>query len=97
MNMKRLNKVIALLLVFNYQVIALSDDGQLAKCNNTLRACSALVDAQDESITALKKQVKAQQDALASQEDRLTDGIPWWVFMLTGAVAGGIVVHELNK
>jgi hypothetical protein len=63
-------------------------------CNTTLRACINLVDEEAESITMLKAQVKAQQDALAKQEEG--SYLPWYIYVGVGALAGGFIVHEVS-
>jgi hypothetical protein len=83
-----MKQVIALFLMFNLQVIALSDMVKPAPtCPNVLKLCKGLVDNQYELIKQLEANQKALEKNLEAQKNPL---IPTWMLVGASLVAGAI-------
>lgn len=71
------------------------------RCNTALGACARYVDALTAEEDALKAKlgiVTQQRDAAEKLASKAEDSplMPFWAWMLTGLIVGGIVVHEVG-
>ena len=82
-----MSKIIALLLVGS---VALADGH---KCDNALKACEAVIEAQDQAIVNLKK----SNMVLRQELDKEKNATPRWVIFLGGMAAGVIASSLLKK
>jgi hypothetical protein len=80
-------KVIALYLMLGLQAIALAGN---TNCNNAIAACENLVKEQDTSIAMLKQRNTQLENEVVDAENR-APLLPWYVYVLTGVVAGFVV------
>lgn len=82
-----MNKLLAILLIGN---IALAD---VNKCDNALKACEEVIQAQDKAIDNLKKSVKIVREELENERS----STPRWMIFVGGVVAGVILSSFVNK
>jgi hypothetical protein len=84
--------IIILALVFT-SIGYCDPQGELVLCNNALRACTNLVDDQDQSVQALKAYSKQLEGVVKKDEDPI---IPWWAWGVMGIAIGAAITYTLH-